>query len=106
MPSGPMPSGQPIEVNPASRSNVPSAGHSSNAREVSHQAVSRQTVAGQPYIPVQNASGQTGNANSQVYNAAQEQRKEKSSSKPGFWARSPNFRGLGLKKKSTAKSEP
>lgn len=106
MPSGSIPSGQSIEVNPASRSNVPAAGHSSSIRQASHQAASRQTVAGQPYVPVQNAGGQTGNANSQVYNAAQEQRKEKSSSKPGFWSRSPNFRALGFNKKSTAKSEP
>jgi hypothetical protein len=106
LPSDSIPSGQPIEVNPASRSKAPSVGHSSTIRQASHQTVSRQTVAGQPYVPVQNASGQTGNANSQVYNAAQDQRKEKSSSKPGFWSRSPNFRGLGFNKKPTAKSEP
>jgi hypothetical protein len=93
-------------VNPASRSNVPAAGHSSSIRQASHQTASRQTVAGQPYVPVQNAGGQAGHANGQVYNAAQEQRKEKSSAKPGFWSRSPNFRGLGLNKKPTTKSEP
>ena len=106
MPSGSMPSEQPIEVNPASRSNVPAAGHSSSIRQASHQTASRQTVAGQPYVPVQNAGGQTGHANSQVRNAVQEQRKEKSSAKPGFWSKSPNFRGLGFNKKPTAKSEP
>ena len=105
MPSGSIPSGQSIEVNPASRSNSPAAGHSSSIRQASHQTASRQTVAGQPYVPVQNAGGQTGHANSQVRNAVQEQRKEKSSAKPGFWSKSPNFRGLGFNKKPAAKSD-
>ena len=99
--SGSIPSGPPVEFSPASRSNVPSAGHSSSIRQVS-----RQTVAGQPYVPTQNAGGPTGNSASQVYNAAQEQRKDKSSAKPGFWSKSPNFRGLGLSKKPKAKINP
>lgn len=106
MPSGPMPPVQSIEANPASRSKVPAAGHSSSIRQASHQTVSRQTVAGQPYVPVQNTGGQTGNATSQVYNAAKEQRKEQSAAKPAFWSRSPNFRSLGLSRKPTAASEP
>lgn len=106
MPSGSIPSGQSIEVYPASRSKVPSAGHSSSIRPVSHQTATRQTVAGQPYVPSQNAGGKTGHANSQVRNAVQEQRKEKSSTKPGFWSKSPNFRGLGFNKKPATTSEP
>ena len=106
MPSGSIPSGQSIEVNPASRSKVPSVGHSSSIRQASHQTGSRQTVAGQPSVPVQNAGGQTGHANSHVRKAAQEQSKEKGSAKPGFWSKSPNFRGLGFSKKPTAKSNP